>query len=70
MTVRELLGAIQPAESLGSVGDTTVTAVAYDSRQAGPGAVFVALRGVKADGTTFVHDAVKRGAIAVNREFC
>ena len=68
MTVRELLGAIQPAESLGSVGDTTVTAVAYDSRQAGPGAVFVALRGVKADGTTFVHDAVKRGAIAVVSE--
>ncbi len=68
MTLRELLGAIQPAESLGSVGDTTVTSVAYDSRQAGPGAVFVALRGVKADGTTFVHDAVKRGAIAVVSE--
>jgi len=68
VTLRELLGAIQPAESLGSVGDTTVTSVAYDSRQAGPGAVFVALRGVKADGTTFVLDAVKRGAIAVVSE--
>jgi UDP-N-acetylmuramoyl-L-alanyl-D-glutamate--2,6-diaminopimelate ligase len=68
VTLRELLGAVQPMESLGSVGDTTVTSVAYDSRQAGPGAIFVALRGVKADGTAFVHDAIKRGAIAIVSE--
>jgi UDP-N-acetylmuramoyl-L-alanyl-D-glutamate--2,6-diaminopimelate ligase len=65
MTLSQLLGAVGPLDVIGSVGDTTVTAVAYDSRQAGPGAVFVALRGVKADGADFVRDAIKRGAIAI-----
>jgi UDP-N-acetylmuramoyl-L-alanyl-D-glutamate--2,6-diaminopimelate ligase len=68
VTLRELLGALQPIDFVDSVGDTTVTAVAYDSRQAGPGAVFVALRGVKADGTAFAQEAAKRGAIAIVSE--
>jgi UDP-N-acetylmuramoyl-L-alanyl-D-glutamate--2,6-diaminopimelate ligase len=68
MTLRALLGALQPFELPVSVGDTTVRSVAYDSRQAGPGSVFVALRGVKADGTAFARDAMKRGAIAVVSE--
>ena len=68
MTLRELLRAVRPIDVVGSVGDTTVNAVAYDSRQAGPGAVFVALRGVHADGTEFARDAVKRGAIAIVSE--
>jgi UDP-N-acetylmuramoyl-L-alanyl-D-glutamate--2,6-diaminopimelate ligase len=45
-----------------------VTAVAYDSRQAGPGSVFVALRGVKADGASFARSALGRGAVAVVSE--
>jgi UDP-N-acetylmuramoyl-L-alanyl-D-glutamate--2,6-diaminopimelate ligase len=68
VTLRALLTALGRAESVGSVGDTTVTSVAYDSRQAGPGAVFVALRGVKADGSAFARDAIKRGAVAVVSE--
>jgi UDP-N-acetylmuramoyl-L-alanyl-D-glutamate--2,6-diaminopimelate ligase len=51
-----------------SVGDTRVSAVAYDSRQAGPGSVFVALRGVKADGASFARSALGRGAVAVVSE--
>ena len=38
----------------------TVSAVVYDSRRAIAGSVFVALRGLKADGTEFVPQA--RGA--------
>jgi UDP-N-acetylmuramoyl-L-alanyl-D-glutamate--2,6-diaminopimelate ligase len=45
-----------------------VSSIAYDSRQSGAGAVFVALRGQQADGTTFVRDAVTRGAVAVFAE--
>jgi UDP-N-acetylmuramoyl-L-alanyl-D-glutamate--2,6-diaminopimelate ligase len=45
-----------------------VTAIAYDSRQVKPGAVFVALRGVNADGTRFVPQALAAGAIAVVAE--
>ncbi|HXD76055.1 MAG TPA: UDP-N-acetylmuramoyl-L-alanyl-D-glutamate--2,6-diaminopimelate ligase [Vicinamibacterales bacterium] len=42
-----------------------VTGVAYDSRAVVPGQVFVALKGVKTDGTRFVQQAVERGAIAI-----
>jgi UDP-N-acetylmuramoyl-L-alanyl-D-glutamate--2,6-diaminopimelate ligase len=45
-----------------------VTGVAYDSRAVLPGHVFVALKGVRADGATFARDAVARGAIAVVAE--
>ena len=38
-----------------------VTAIAYDSRQVKPGSVFVALRGVNADGTRFVPQAIANG---------
>jgi UDP-N-acetylmuramoyl-L-alanyl-D-glutamate--2,6-diaminopimelate ligase len=45
--------------------DTAVAAVSYDSRRVTPGSVFVALRGLKADGTTFVPQAVSRGAALI-----
>lgn len=73
MTLRDLLREIPGSPALASVsdasvGDTRVTAVAYDSRQAGPGSVFVALRGVKADGASFARSALGRGAVAVVSE--
>jgi UDP-N-acetylmuramoyl-L-alanyl-D-glutamate--2,6-diaminopimelate ligase len=70
--LRELLGKIPEASSMNvsdaSVGETNVTAVTYDSRQAGPGSVFVALRGANADGASFARDALNRGAVAVVSE--
>jgi UDP-N-acetylmuramoyl-L-alanyl-D-glutamate--2,6-diaminopimelate ligase len=45
-----------------------VTAVAYDSRAVEPGNVFVALKGLHADGALFAHQAIERGAIAVVSE--
>jgi UDP-N-acetylmuramoyl-L-alanyl-D-glutamate--2,6-diaminopimelate ligase len=44
---------------------TEITRVEYDSRRAGPGALFCALPGAKADGAQFVADALARGAAAV-----
>ena len=46
----------------------SVTGVTYDSRQAAPGSVFVALRGLREDGSAFARDAIARGAIAVIAE--
>jgi UDP-N-acetylmuramoyl-L-alanyl-D-glutamate--2,6-diaminopimelate ligase len=46
----------------------TVTSVASDSRRVSPGAIFVALRGLQSDGTSFAQDAVVRGACAVVAE--
>ena len=70
--LRDLLSEIPEPSSVNvsdaSVGDTNVTAVTYDSRQAGPGAVFVALRGANADGASFARDAITRGAVAVVSE--
>jgi UDP-N-acetylmuramoyl-L-alanyl-D-glutamate--2,6-diaminopimelate ligase len=45
-----------------------VHSVTYDSRQVVPGSVFVALRGLHADGAAFARDAIARGAIAVVSE--
>jgi UDP-N-acetylmuramoyl-L-alanyl-D-glutamate--2,6-diaminopimelate ligase len=39
--------------------------VACDSRKVQPGALFFALHGAKADGSAFIQDAVKRGAVAI-----
>ena len=72
MTLRDLLSEIPEPTFTNvndaSAGDTTVTAVTYDSRQAGPGAVFVALRGVHADGASFAREALNRGAVAIVSE--
>jgi UDP-N-acetylmuramoyl-L-alanyl-D-glutamate--2,6-diaminopimelate ligase len=55
VTIRELL-------------DRKPTAIAYDSRQVRPGAIFVALRGVHADGARFAPLAIASGAMAVVAE--
>jgi UDP-N-acetylmuramoyl-L-alanyl-D-glutamate--2,6-diaminopimelate ligase len=48
--------------------EVEATGVAYDSRQARAGSVFVALRGLKADGTSFVPQAIANGAAAIVAE--
>lgn len=45
-----------------------VAAIAYDSRRVAPGAVFVALKGLRADGGAFADQAVARGAQAIVSE--
>jgi UDP-N-acetylmuramoyl-L-alanyl-D-glutamate--2,6-diaminopimelate ligase len=45
-----------------------VTGIAYDSRAVVPGAVFVALKGQHADGTTFAKQAIERGVAAIVSE--
>jgi UDP-N-acetylmuramoyl-L-alanyl-D-glutamate--2,6-diaminopimelate ligase len=42
-----------------------VSGLTTDSRSAGPGALFIAVRGSQVDGHRFVSDAVSRGAAAV-----
>lgn len=60
--IRELSAA--PAIPAGAT-DRVVTAIAYDSRAVVPGAIFVALKGLRADGAAFVAEAVERGAVAI-----
>ena len=47
------------------VPDFEVRSITVNSREAGEGSVFVAVRGAKADGNSFIGDAVRRGARVV-----
>ena len=60
MTLGELLGAV-PAELSG----LEIADLVMDSRQAGPGAAFVAVQGEQSHGLEFAADAVARGATIV-----
>jgi UDP-N-acetylmuramoyl-L-alanyl-D-glutamate--2,6-diaminopimelate ligase len=75
MTVRELLQALgeplrqpQHASAYDHRLDIQCTGVTHDSRRAAPGAVFVALRGLKMDGAAFAPQAVAAGAAAIVAE--
>lgn len=42
--------------------EAEITALAYDSREVVPGALFSALEGAHADGRAYIPDALNRGA--------
>ncbi|TMD93852.1 MAG: UDP-N-acetylmuramoyl-L-alanyl-D-glutamate--2,6-diaminopimelate ligase [Chloroflexi bacterium] len=46
-------------------GDVDVTGIAYDSRRAGAGDLFVAVQGLHVDGHHYVGEAIAQGAVAV-----
>lgn len=46
-------------------GERRIAAIAFDSRQAVPGSLFVAIAGTIADGHDYIHQAVAAGAVAV-----
>ena len=55
-------------EAAGAPGIGPITDVTADSRAAGPGSLFVAVAGAKANGAAFAADAARRGAAAVAGE--
>jgi UDP-N-acetylmuramoyl-L-alanyl-D-glutamate--2,6-diaminopimelate ligase len=50
------------------VADPDIRAITYDSRKVTTGSLFVAIPGFHRDGTDFVRDALKNGAVAVVAE--
>jgi len=62
-SVAEVAAAVRG--SIRGEGNALVRSVVVNSRQAGPGALFVALRGDRVDGHDFVGDARAHGASAV-----
>lgn len=48
--------------------DPEITDLFLDSRQVTPGALFSAIRGLRADGARFVPEALRRGALAIVSE--
>jgi UDP-N-acetylmuramoyl-L-alanyl-D-glutamate--2,6-diaminopimelate ligase len=72
MTLQELIeggpgGRIvaAPSQAPEDAAATVITSVVHRASDAGPGAVFCALRGARADGHDFAAEAVARGAAAV-----
>jgi UDP-N-acetylmuramoyl-L-alanyl-D-glutamate--2,6-diaminopimelate ligase len=51
-----------------NAGELDIRQVTCDSRKVQPRALFFALHGAKADGNTFIRDAVSRGAVAIASE--
>jgi UDP-N-acetylmuramoyl-L-alanyl-D-glutamate--2,6-diaminopimelate ligase len=62
------LAALLPGATLAGDPAVEISAVVHDSRHAGPGALFVAIRGLVTDGNRFVEAARKKGAAAVASE--
>ncbi|MBL9133367.1 MAG: UDP-N-acetylmuramoyl-L-alanyl-D-glutamate--2,6-diaminopimelate ligase [Verrucomicrobiaceae bacterium] len=67
MILRDLIPHLDKPVVTGSL-DTEITGFAYDSRKAGPGVAFVALRGTHADGHTFIPKATEAGCAAIIAE--
>ena len=63
MKLKDIIKGIE-AEVKGSV-EVEVKNLQFDSRQVGAGTLFVAQRGTKVDGHTFIAGAVEKGAVAV-----
>ena len=63
MRLSQLFALCGTSQSL--TDDPDILAVTADSRRAGPGTLFFALRGVKQDGSAFIAQAMSQGAAAV-----
>ena len=63
MDFERLAAALEPVEVLGRWVE--VSDLAYDARSVGPGALFFAVPGERADGHDFAAGAVERGAVAL-----
>ena len=64
MTLEDLATAVTGARVIGNAA-IAVRAVRDDSREVEPGDVFVAVRGIRADGHAFISTAIERGAAAI-----
>jgi UDP-N-acetylmuramoyl-L-alanyl-D-glutamate--2,6-diaminopimelate ligase len=63
MDFERLVAALEPVEVLGRWVE--VRDLAYDARAVGPGALFFAVPGERADGHDFAAEAVERGAVGL-----
>lgn len=67
LTVKKITNLITDCDVLQLVGnaDTMISSVVFDSRKSTEGALYVAQRGVSADGHQFIDAAISLGAVAV-----
>ncbi len=63
-TLKEILSNLSPRAIHGNV-DVEIMNITQDSRKVEPGTMFVATKGLRVDGHTFISDALKKGAVAI-----
>ncbi len=64
MTLQDILYKVSIRSAKGST-HVEVKSLAIDSRNVKPGSCFIALKGTKADGQSFIQSAIEKGAVAV-----
>ncbi len=64
MRLSDIIERIDAQQTVGSM-DVEISDITSDSRTVGPSILFVAVRGTKVDGHTFIADVVARGVAAV-----
>jgi len=67
MKLGDLLRQVSSLE-IGADPDAQINSLAYDSRHVKPGTVFFAIQGKKADGHSFIPQALEKGAVAILSE--
>jgi UDP-N-acetylmuramoyl-L-alanyl-D-glutamate--2,6-diaminopimelate ligase len=67
MELEQLVRQLRDPIVTGSL-DRRIVSLCYDSREANPGSLFVAIRGNVLDGHSFIEQAIDRGAIAIVSE--
>jgi UDP-N-acetylmuramoyl-L-alanyl-D-glutamate--2,6-diaminopimelate ligase len=67
LTVKEV--ALELGAEFSGSGNDLVLDVTHDSRQAGAGTLFVAIKGATVDGHRFVDDVMRRGAVGILSEY-
>ncbi|KER10974.1 MAG: hypothetical protein HY22_00985 [[Candidatus Thermochlorobacteriaceae] bacterium GBChlB] len=65
MQLSELIKSIAPIERQDTTQDVEISSIAYDSRVVKDGSLFVALRGFKVDGHSFIENALSQKAAAI-----
>ena len=64
MDIERLIAALAPAQVV-ALAPTEIQDLAYDTRAAGPGALFFCVPGMRVDGHDFAPEAVANGAVAL-----
>ncbi len=67
VNLRDLIDKL-PVREIEGPQDQQIQQIDFDSRQVGPGSLFVAVRGSQVDGHRFIESAIQKGAVAIVAE--
>ena len=63
-TLANILLNVNAEQIIGSV-DITINSITFDSREAGAGSLFFAVKGTKTDGHNYIESVIEKGSVAI-----